>query len=230
MIQACASVARRSFAIGAAAVALALAATAHATGLTWQNKLIEVSTTFQQTDATADFVFRNAGARPVTITSVNASCDCTTAELDKKTYAPGESGRLHVMFEIGDYSGLHDAHVLVTTDTPGERPTDLVLRMAIPEYLVVAPSKAIWHIGSEADAKTIVCAAAKDQTVTITDIRSSDPDVTVRLETIEPGRRYALHLQPVATTRHLAAMIQMQAMIAGVGQRIFHAYAYITGP
>lgn len=229
MTPANASVARRT-AIGVAAVALAFATAGHAAGLEWRQTLIETSATFQQTDVKADFVFRNTSSRPVTITSANASCDCTTAELEKDTFAPGETGRMHVIFEIGDYTGQHDAHVLVTTDVPGERPTDLVLRTRIPEYVVVQPHRAIWHVGETAPAQTILCTAAKDQSVTITGVYSSDPDVVAQLETIEPGRRYAIHLKPTSTTRHLAATIQMHAAIAGVGQRILNAYAFITGP
>ncbi len=53
-----------------------------------------------------DFEFKNTSNRAVTITGLDTSCSCTLAELEKRIYAPGESGRVHVMFEVGDQTGL----------------------------------------------------------------------------------------------------------------------------
>lgn len=196
----------------------------------WQQKLVEVSTTFKQQDVIAQFVFRNAGDRPVTIRSVDAACDCTMIDLEKKTYAAGESGRMNVIFEIGDYMGRHDAHILVITDTPAVPPTELVLRINIPEYFRLEPRMAIWRIGSEAQEKTIVCSARENQSVQVTAVYSSDPSVATRIETIEAGRKYAIHLKPASTASHIAATIQMHVAIADVGTRILNAYAYVKEP
>jgi hypothetical protein len=196
----------------------------------WQQKTIELSTAFKQQDVKAGFVFRNTGDRPVTITSVNSNCDCTTAELDKKTYAPGEGGKINVMFEIGDYMGIHDAHILVTTDTPSMPPADLILRVHIPEYLRLEPHMAVWHIAAEPDEKTLVCAAVAHESVWLTEAHSSDVGVTARIETVEPGRKYLVHLRPASTATHVVATIQMRVDVEGVGTRILNAYAYVTGP
>ena len=39
----------------------------------------------------ADFEFRNSGNYPVKILRLHSSCSCTTASIEKKTIAPGES-------------------------------------------------------------------------------------------------------------------------------------------
>ena len=199
-------------------------------GLEWTHTIIEATATFEQTDVKAAFVFRNASDRPVTITSVNSSCDCTTAELAKKTYAPGESGRIDVMFEIGDYSGDHDAHIMVSTDIPSLPPTDLILRTHLPEYIRILPRKVIWTTGSDASEKTIRCVAAANRSVSIAEANSSEADFSVRVEVLKDGRDYLLHILPKSTARHLAATIQMQVVIAGVGTHTVNAYAYVTGP
>jgi hypothetical protein len=201
-----------------------------AAGLEWAQPVIETNAAFEQTDVKASFAFHNASDRRVTITSVNATCDCTTAELEKKTYAPGEKGRIDVMFEIGDYSGEHDTHILVSTDIPSEPPSDLVLRVHIPEYLRVLPRKAIWSVGADASEKTITCTAATAQSVKMIEVNSSDPDLVARIEERKAGRDYVLHLQPRSTARQLAATIQMSVAIEGVGTRTFNAYGYVTGP
>jgi hypothetical protein len=196
----------------------------------WPQKTIELSTSFKQQDVKAGFVFRNTGDRPVTITSVNSNCDCTTAELEKKTYAPGEEGKINVMFEIGDYMGIHDAHILVTTDTPSVPPTDLILRVHIPEYLKLEPHMAVWHIRGEPEEKTLVCAAVAHESVWLTEAHSSESTIAARIETIEAGRKYLVHLRPASTANHVVATIQMRVDVEGVGTRILNAYAYVTGP
>jgi hypothetical protein len=40
------------------------------------------------------FTFVNAGAQPLTVTDLRASCGCTTPSLPKRTYQPGERGEL----------------------------------------------------------------------------------------------------------------------------------------
>ena len=50
------------------------------------------------------FAFRNIGDDPVTIMRVTSSCGCTTPRLDKRTYAPSESGAITARFEIGQRS------------------------------------------------------------------------------------------------------------------------------
>lgn len=214
-----------------AALLAAFPAVAAARGaLEWQEKTIELATTFKQEDVKAAFVFRNTGDQPVTITSVNSNCDCTTAELEKKTYAPGEGGRITVMFEVGDYMGLHDAHILVTTDTPSAPPADLILRIHIPEYLRLEPHMAIWPVHGAASQKDLVCVASAQESVRVLEAHSSDSSVAVRVETIEAGRKYVIHLLPASTADHIVATIQLRVAIDGVGTRIVNAYAYVTGP
>jgi hypothetical protein len=207
------------------------ATTASAAGmLEWRQKTVEVATTFKQQDVKSAFIFRNTGDAPVTITSVNSNCDCTTAELEKKTYAPGEGGQINVMFEIGDYMGSHDSHILVTTDTPSAPTSDLILRVQIPEYLRLEPHMAIWHIRGEAQEKTLVCSAVAAESVWLTEAHSSDAAVSTRVETVTPGRKYLVHIRPSSTDTHIVATIQMQVAVDGIGTRVVNAYAYVTGP
>jgi hypothetical protein len=56
--------------------------------------------------AVCEFKFRNDGPGDLIIYSVNSTCGCTVAELDKTIYKPGESGSLGVTF---DPSGKHGA-------------------------------------------------------------------------------------------------------------------------
>ena len=48
----------------------------------------------------------NEGQTAVTNESLKPSCGCTTAELEKKTYAPGEKGEVRARFDIGQRVGV----------------------------------------------------------------------------------------------------------------------------
>jgi len=51
------------------------------------------------------FVFRNTSDQPVIIAALRTPCDCTTATVAKQIYAPGEEGRIDVVFEFADRTG-----------------------------------------------------------------------------------------------------------------------------
>ena len=42
----------------------------------------------------ATYPFKNTSTVPVTIKKLRTSCGCTAAKLEKRTYAPGESGEI----------------------------------------------------------------------------------------------------------------------------------------
>lgn len=48
---------------------------------------------------THDFKFRYNGEEPVHVTGVPSSCACTTAEISKEDFLPGEEGVLTVIFD-----------------------------------------------------------------------------------------------------------------------------------
>ena len=199
-------------------------------GLSWKKQAMDLSADFGQQDVTAGFEFKNTSDHPVTITTLDTSCSCTLAELEKRTYAPGESGRIEVSFEAGDQVGLQQEYIFVATDEPQAEPVRLLLKVNIPEYLKMEPRMVFWAVGSKPVEKIITCTAQARQSITLAGAQSTDPEVAAQIETVIPGLQYRIHLKPVSTVMHVAATIHLQAGIAGVGPHVFNAYAYITGP
>jgi hypothetical protein len=113
------------------------ASAAAGAGLQWEREAVEVTARPGQKVVHAEFPFRNAGDRVVTITSVETSCRCTTADTAKKSYAPGERDAVLVDFTVGANEGVVDKTVTVTTDGPETKPVVLAMRITIP-----APAKA----------------------------------------------------------------------------------------
>ena len=99
-------------------------------GLEWSERRVTMDAAPGQKQAEAEFVFRNTGEEPVTITQVWSSCGCTTTALEKRTYEAGEGGRITATFVFGSRVGRHVKTLRITTDEPGGRA--VVLRNAHP--------------------------------------------------------------------------------------------------
>ncbi|MEO7168141.1 MAG: DUF1573 domain-containing protein, partial [Chthoniobacterales bacterium] len=73
--------------------------------LVWESTVANLHPTIADKTAVAHFKYKNTGDQPVRITSVHASCGCTTAALAKDVVEPNESGEITATFTIGDRSG-----------------------------------------------------------------------------------------------------------------------------
>lgn len=125
-----------------------------ALGLTWESTTISHEATPQDTAYTAVFSFTNDSDEIVTIQSVRSSCGCTVPELEKKKYAPGESGTIEAVFTFGTRTGLQRKTISVVTDGNEDR-QDLILEVTIPILIEVRPFFVFWRKGEEISTKAI---------------------------------------------------------------------------
>lgn len=132
-----------------------------------------------------EFPFRNTGTTPVTVTTVRTCCGCTSAELTKRCYAPGEAGAVTLKFVYADLTGRQRRTVYVDTDDAASVP--LTIDVTITERMTVTPRLLAWRRGAE---------AATPQVVTLT----LAPGENLRPEGVscEPAGLFAATLRPVA--------------------------------
>lgn len=131
--------------------------------LVFEEEVIEWDAPVGALEMSADFKFTNKGNLPVTITAISTKCDCTVADLEKKTYAPGESGLIHGLFTLGDREGRHRKVILVATDVPNAAPIDLAMVANITPLFDVSPRMLFWRKGDSLESKII-------------QVRLADPD------------------------------------------------------
>ncbi len=67
-------------------------------------------------DAQWDFRFTNTGKDSIRITSVHAQCGCTTPSYDHHTVAPGDTGKISVVYHSEYRPGPFEKEVVITTD------------------------------------------------------------------------------------------------------------------
>lgn len=72
------------------------------------------------------FKFTNTGEAPLLISKVSASCGCTASKYPKDPIAPGEEGKLEVIFDSDGQRGMQNKTVTVMTNT---QPQSTTLRL-----------------------------------------------------------------------------------------------------
>jgi hypothetical protein len=175
------------------------------------------------------FHFKNTGDHPVTITGTRPSCGCTTAALDKKTYAPGESGVIAVVFHSADRIGLQEKYITVTTDELNQTPTQLLFEVNIRQYLTAEPLYLAWKIGEKPSERMIVVSALPSHPIIDLTAQGESPGFCeTRIEVVEKGRKYNVYVKPVSTEKILNTAVFIDARFAGNTGRRTEAFIKVN--
>jgi hypothetical protein len=194
--------------------------------LDWKTQTLEFTTAPFQITQAAEFRFTNTGSRPVTILTVESNCDCLDAAADRPVYAPGESGVIKSIFTVGDRLGLYERRIKVVTDETPE-PVRLLVRIEVPELVTLTPRSVTWELNEAAAEKVVDLAVIPCVHVTFSRVQPTSGDFAARLETIEPGRRYRVYLQPPATTQPANAAIRIFGRAVSGQDVIVSAYGNV---
>jgi hypothetical protein len=194
--------------------------------LKWESQKIELQATVDDTQATAVFHFRNEGKEPVTITAIQPSCGCTTAELAKRTFAPGETGEIKSVFTFGGGVGLQEKTIqIITSDAPA-KPMSLILRVTIPELFTYSTRLLLWRLGEEPIEQSITVTSLKK--ITAIEVTSDAPNTMVSLvETMEPGTKYRLVIRPLSTSQQASMTVPFLARFADGTARPLVVYGLV---
>lgn len=148
-----------------------------------QEVVLHAAPTDEQVQAT--FAFENTSDAPITITGVSTSCGCTTAALDKNTYAPGEAGEISATFEIGQRTGSQTKTLLVRTDHPDQPAVRLAMTIHIPKLIKMEPGLLLWRPNEPREPK-IVHVEVLEEGVELTGVTSSSESIRAELRAVEP--------------------------------------------
>jgi hypothetical protein len=193
--------------------------------LKWSNPQQEFTRAPEDGQIIAKFEFQNVGRSPVEITRIATSCGCTTSKLEKKTYAPGESGTVEVTFTFGDRLGEQRKTISVSTNDGRQCILELLCR--IEDYLTVKPTLVFWRTGEPATPKSIELSANSSYKITVTGVKSSNPRITATVETAEAGRKYIVDVVPADTTQKESAQLTIQTDFPRDSPKRFTAYARV---
>lgn len=80
------------------------------------------------------FKFKNTGGSDLVISSAQGSCGCTVPDYPKKPIAPGEEGKIDVVFDSNGKSGKTSKTVTVVTNgNPATRTLTISSEIIVPE-------------------------------------------------------------------------------------------------
>ncbi len=191
--------------------------------LVWENPEQEFQRIGEDRELAVSFAFRNGGRTPVTITKVTTSCGCTTAELAKKTYQPGESGELPAKFVFGGRRGPQVKSIVVTTDD--QKTTQLEFKCFILDDSVSLSQALVWwRVGEAAKPKQVDLTLGQGGKVKIVAVTSSNPRVAATLLPVKEGEKYAVTIQPVDTAQRELAEVIVQTNYPPAAPKAYTIY------
>jgi hypothetical protein len=188
------------------------------TALIWEHTRVEQQAKLGQERTEAIFPFRNSGITPVTITAIESSCGCTTAQLPKNTYAPGEKGEVRAVFEFGPRIGPQKKVLTVMTDDAAVA-TQLMLQVDIPVVFAIDQRVVLWSLGETAAIKTVVVHTATIGVV-MGKLTYDQGVVEATLAPLADGRGYLLNVRPLSTAEPQRQTVMVNALVDGRPQAL----------
>ncbi len=182
--------------------------------LDWNKTLIEVEAAPGVAETRATYTFTNSGEKPVTIRDITTSCSCTVADLDKRVYAPGESGSIEVVFEHGQRSGQQQKTIAVVTDERDSPSYELELAVNIPELLKVTPQFLTWKLGSEGKPQVIRVQLNQKYAVRIVDVSPLGNNGSKDAFQVAPPNElgdgvYEISVRPIDTAQYVLVTMRV---------------------
>lgn len=193
--------------------------------LKWENPWQEFQRDPEVEYVEATFKFTNTGATPVSVKSVKTSCGCTTAEMAKKTYLPGETGVVTANFHFGDRVGAQ--RKIVTVKTVDGISQDLNIVVYIHRAMTLTPSLVYWKKAQDALPQAVTLNTEPGQVVHVTRVTSPNPRFAVQLETVTEGAQYRVLIAPTSTVEKDKAEITVQTDYPPDAPRAYTIYARI---
>lgn len=216
---------RRVLRAGVVCLSLLCGGAASGRSIDWVAQSFQGAAAPLQSTLDVAFSFRNNGARAATIRSIQTDCDCLAAQSDKSVYQPGEAGLVTARFTVGDRYGLYQRTVTVLTDDgPPQR---LTVSIEVPEPAVAEPRDLLWPLGTPAAERSVDFRVAAGLRIEFSETFATNGAFRVRLESIEPGRLYRVHVTPVRTDSVANAAIRIAGRTAGGQEIVVSAYANV---
>lgn len=195
--------------------------------LTWSNTTISGASKPLQKTIDVAFPFRNTGNTPVTIRDVQTNCDCLVAGADQKIYLPGQAGLVVARFAVGERTGAYERRITVTTDDSPAHAQHLLVHIEVPELASLSNKVREWSVGSAPAEQAVDIVVTDSIRIDFTNTLVSANTFRARLETVEAGRRYRVHISPVNTAETASVAVRVIGT-AETGERIVvSAYANV---
>lgn len=196
--------------------------------LEFANTVFEETAALGQKRVPFAFPFINNSEEPVEITAIRTSCGCTTSALDKKVYAPGESGVIEGSFTVGNRRGVQRNTVRVFTHDPATPAAELAVVVDIPTALTLRPGMTLWRVGEDPVPKSVRIIPNSELGVEVESVETPSGEFSV--EILEPstlGEPVKLLVAPHTTDTPARAMVQIKVRIPNSEPQNYYLHALV---
>ena len=200
---------------------------AHAQQFEWESEELAFTPSPSDTSVVAHFKFKNTGSAEGNIASVKSSCSCTVPSLEKKNFAPGESGEITATFTIGVRTGLQKKVILVESNDSKRPITVLRMNVTIPEVAQLRPTFLYWQPSEPLSAKEIRLEISKGLPVNTVTVESSTPMISAKAEAIKPGEEYRIIVTPTETDQPVMAILSIKTDYPPQNPKTFYAHVRV---
>ncbi|MFZ4573437.1 MAG: DUF1573 domain-containing protein [Phycisphaerales bacterium] len=206
----------------AAKAAAQATATAQPTGpageITFDSTAVDFGNINDDKPAVHEFKFTNSGKGTLVIQSVQGSCGCTVPALQKREYAPGESGQIRVEYNPHNRRGKQHTNVTVTSNDVKNPQLKLDINSnVIPQIQIDPPLANFGNVDRGQSPVQTVMISSRSPDLKVTAVNSNSPNVTATLGEAKPAEldgspvmQYPVELKVSPT----AASGQLQALIS----------------
>jgi hypothetical protein len=140
--------------------ALAFVTLGHAGPITWEAPRQTVRAPAGESSAEIVFRFRNDGTTPVTFGPITPGCGCTVAQLEQKTWQPGEAGELVAHARIDSRDSSKSVAVSVAYASPATEADSLNFTVESRPWFELNPRLLWWRRGGNDDEKALTVSFA----------------------------------------------------------------------
>ena len=189
---------------------IALATGVHAAGLVFAAERVVVDAAPDQDVVEANFTFKNHGTKGAKIVSVQSGCQCLDARAPEGETAAGATGVVVGVFKVGAFQGLVEKQMLARVqDDDGTREVVLTVAVKVPEVIRVEPGTLTWSVGQAPVEQSLLVTAIWPEKIKIKQLECSQKSFGFRIETIEDGKQYRIHVKPNDTKEQTLALFQI---------------------
>lgn len=147
------------------------------------------------TKSTDEFKFTNVGEEELKITKVGQCCGVVTA-LEKKEYAPGESGIIKVTYNAPAGVGPQMRQLVISSNDTTNPSVRLTIKASIVPKIECKPTRLKLFLDEEnAGCDTLTVRSLDDQPFAITGFRSTADCITADFDPAIKAKEFVLHLK-----------------------------------
>ena len=147
------------------------------------------------TKSTDEFKFTNVGEEALKITKVGQCCGVVTA-MEKREYAPGESGTLKVTYNAPAGTGRQMRQLVVSSNDPANPSVRLTIKANIVPKIECKPPRLKLFLDEEnAGCDTLTITSLDDQPFAITGFKSTADCITADYDPEIKAKEFVLHLK-----------------------------------